>query len=95
MSRRNFILAGGVGLVGAGAALWWQRNAIVRGALTGRVNEGVNLTAGASFDDPICSMTPDQVEGPFFFQAPNRRDIREDRTGVQLDLNLRIVKADG
>ncbi len=95
MSRRNFLIAGGVGLVGAGAVAWWQRNTVVRGALTGRVNEGVNLTAAAGFDDPICTMTPEQAEGPFFFKAPNRQDIREDRTGVQLDLNLRIVKADG
>ncbi len=95
MSRRSFLIAGGVGFVGAGALLWWQRNVIVRSALTGRVNEAVRLTAAAEFDDPICTVTPDQVEGPFFFKAPERQDVREDRSGLQLDLRMRVVKADG
>ncbi len=94
MQRRNLMIGLG-GIVGLGAIAWWQRNNILRRGLTGRVNEGVNLTPAAGFDDPICTVTPDQVDGPFFFKGPNRQDIREDRPGLQLDLNLRIVRVDG
>lgn len=46
MDRRTFLWAGG-GVLGAGALVWWQRNAIARAALSRRVNADVRLNAGA------------------------------------------------
>jgi len=41
---------------------------------------------------PDCVLTPQQTEGPFFFDAGLlRRDVREDRQGVPLRLVLQLV----
>ncbi len=90
MLRRRFTLA-----IGAAAALggiaWWQRNTLARALLTSRQNEGLALTAN---DSSTCMLTPEQEEGPFFVRAPMRRDIREDRAGLTLELNLQVVRTD-
>lgn len=42
-------------------------------------------------DAPSCSLTPEQTEGPFYFDADAiRSDIREDRDGVPLRLAIRV-----
>ncbi len=87
-------MAGGVLAVPA-AYGWWQRNELTRLALTTRENEAVELSAAAVRDPETCVLTPEQVEGPFFFKAPVRRDIREDRKGLPLSLQLDVVRADG
>jgi protocatechuate 3,4-dioxygenase beta subunit len=39
-----------------------------------------------------CTLTPEQTEGPYYFDAGAiRSDIREDREGTRLDLVLRVV----
>ncbi len=90
MRRRRFTVA-----IGAAAALggiaWWQRNTLARALLTGRQNEAVALTAN---DPSTCLLTPEQEEGPFFVRAPLRRDIREDRAGLTLELSLQVVRTD-
>ena len=41
-----------------------------------------------------CSVTPEQTEGPFYFDADAiRRDIREDREGTRLRLAIRVRDA--
>ena len=44
------------------------------------------------FDDaPACPLTPEQTEGPYYFDADLiRSDIREDRRGVPLRLAIRV-----
>lgn len=45
---------------------------------------------------PTCILSPADIEGPFYFDADQvRRDIREDREGIRLDLRIRVVRADG
>jgi protocatechuate 3,4-dioxygenase beta subunit len=45
-------------------------------------------------DAPSCSVTPEQTEGPYYFDADKvRSDIREDREGVRLRLALRVRDA--
>lgn len=93
MDRRGFLWAG-AGVLGAGALVWWQRNAIARAALSRRVNADVRLSPAPSPGDKLCVLTAEQDEGPFFVRAPVRRDIREDRAGLPLTLRMQVVKAD-
>ena len=93
MNRRGFLWAGG-GVLGAGALVWWQRNAIVRAALSRRVNADVRLSAAPSPEDDVCLLTAEQDEGPFFLRGPVRSDIREDRDGLPLTLRVQVVRAD-
>ena len=93
MLRRTLITAG-VTIAGLAGLAWWQRNPIARWALTQRDNKDLVLT-NANKDANICLLTPQQIEGPFFVPAPTRRDIREDRRGLHLQLSLQIVQANG
>jgi protocatechuate 3,4-dioxygenase beta subunit len=46
-------------------------------------------------DSATCSLTPEQIEGPFYFDVDTlREDLREDREGVLLNLALRVRDAD-
>jgi protocatechuate 3,4-dioxygenase beta subunit len=47
------------------------------------------------FDDaPSCSVTPEETEGPYYFDADSiRGDIREDREGAKLRLAVRVRDA--
>ena len=43
---------------------------------------------------PVCTLTPEQVEGPFYLdQARIREAISEDKPGVPLQLVLRVLEA--
>ncbi len=55
---------------------------------------GASLTE--LFDDaPSCSLTPEQTEGPFYFDADSiRSDIRAGRNGATLRLALRVRDSD-
>ena len=94
MNRRSIVLTTGGVLIGAGALAAMNRNALTRLALSGRSNDGVNLSS-ASPEVPECRLTPEQIEGPFFLSAPVRADIREDRQGLPLELELFITRKDG
>jgi hypothetical protein len=46
-------------------------------------------------DSSACTLTPEQTEGPYYFDVDSvRSDIREDREGVPLRLALRIRDAE-
>ncbi len=86
----------GLGVVAAGigtAAVF--RNELVRSALLARNNEGTLASAAQLPYEDSCILTPVQDEGPFFLPAPERADIREDRHGIPLQLDLRLVAGDG
>jgi len=91
MKRRNWLRAGAVLVTGIGVAVW-QRNSLARHLLTNRSNDTVTLNE-ANLDSDICVLTPEQVEGPYFTQAPDRVDIRDDRKGIALDLEFEILQA--
>jgi protocatechuate 3,4-dioxygenase beta subunit len=91
-NRRKFIfgsLAGlGLGLLGA----WIFRRPILKSLIfRGDFDAGL-LNAAPSGANDYCVLTSRQVEGPFFFPSPERRDIREDRKGLALELQFRIVR---
>lgn len=93
--KRRGILTAGVAVLATGAVAWWQRNDIVRAFTTRPKDKMPQLTDAIVPAADVCPLTPEQVEGPFFISAPTRRDIREDRTGVNLELALQIVANDG
>lgn len=94
-SRRNFIL-GSLGVIGiGGAGLWFGRNAILRGLIPRLFSNDVSkATAAPGVGEDLCVLTAKQTEGPFFIASPLRSDIREDRKGKQLDLELQVMDAE-
>ena len=94
MLRRKLLWAFG-GLAGLGAVTWWQRNNIARSLITRPRNQEVVLEASPEIDDELCILTPEQGEGPYFVPSAERVDIREDRNGLPLNLNIQVVKSDG
>lgn len=91
-NRRGWMIAG-IGLIGAGALAWSNRNELLRSAMRLRSNDDLNLTNALEDADAVCTLSPEQTDGPFFTRAPVRQDVREDRNGLQLDLELTILSA--
>jgi protocatechuate 3,4-dioxygenase beta subunit len=80
LSRRQVVL--GMGAVGAGAML----PSIVS------VKRSIADIKPSSI--PSCTMTPEQTEGPFYFETKLiRRDISEGRPGTTLHLKLKVVES--
>lgn len=78
LSRRQVVL--GLGAVGAGAAL---------APLALREKQVAAISPPAL---PSCTVTPQQTEGPFYFDTKMiRKDITEGRPGTILDLKLKVV----
>lgn len=47
-------------------------------------------------DIPVCILTPQATEGPFYFDANRiRQNIVEDRVGAPLRMTVRVVRVDG
>ena len=55
----------------------------------------VSSDLASLFDDATtCSLTPQETEGPYYFDVDSiRSDIREDRTGATLRLGVRVQDA--
>ena len=46
-------------------------------------------------DTPVCVLTPQATEGPFYFDANQiRQDIVEDRVGAPLRMAVRVMRVD-
>ena len=89
-TRRLFL--GFLGLVGGGGLIsWFNKNNLIRWMLRRTDNEGLNLSLAPQLTDDFCVLTSSQVEGPFFIASPLRSDIREDRVGRNLGLNIQLV----
>lgn len=97
IDRRHAIT--GLGAVGLGAVLAACRagdpagespSTTAGGSTVAPTGPGADLFAGGA----SCTLTPEQTEGPYYFDAGAiRRDIREDRPGVPLRLALRVQDA--
>jgi protocatechuate 3,4-dioxygenase beta subunit len=42
-------------------------------------------------DSQVCTLAPAQTKGPYYFESPQRSNIREDRLGLPLNLKVQIV----
>jgi protocatechuate 3,4-dioxygenase beta subunit len=89
MTRRRALLTlGGAGL-GTVGALAVGRTALAQtigGGSGGTGSTGATTAAGGT-----CTLSPEMTEGPYYVSnEPVRSDIREDRTGVPLALQLTV-----
>ncbi|GAB5558735.1 MAG: hypothetical protein SynsKO_03820 [Synoicihabitans sp.] len=91
-SRRKFFgyLLGGLGL--GAVVTWWQKSNLLRWMIRRNRNEGLNLSVVSKIGDGPCVLTPEQVEGPFFIAAPHRSNLKEDRVGRDLGLEIQVVR---
>ena len=89
--KRRHLLTAAAGVLGAAGLAAWQRNELTRWLLTRRSNDTITFSS----ETATCRLLPEQTEGPFFIGAPLRSDIREDRSGLPLTLDLQVVQADG
>lgn len=81
LTRRQVVL----GLSAAGA-----------GALLPAIRAAKEVAAVSPNPLPSCTLTPEQTEGPFYFETGLiRQDITEGRPGQVLHLKLKVVDAAG
>lgn len=90
-NRRNFFLKAlaGLGVVVSGA--WIFRRNIIKSLFFNGDFDAEQLKVAPSISDNYCVLTSRQVEGPFFFPAPDRRNLVEDRKGVPLSLKFQVI----
>jgi protocatechuate 3,4-dioxygenase beta subunit len=56
---------------------------------------GASALAGRFEDAASCTVTPEQTEGPYYFDVDSMRsDIREDREGATLRVGVRVLDPD-
>lgn len=103
LSRRQAL--GALGTISLGGLLAACGDDGGGAAATVPTTDGANATiepktttsgaTGALFDDAArCTVTPEETEGPYYFDADKiRSDIREDRRGTRLRLALRVRDA--
>jgi protocatechuate 3,4-dioxygenase beta subunit len=91
-ARRKFIFCGLGAFVASAVAAWFQKNRILRWVAGRHRNPNLKLTAAPLEGEDICILSSRQAEGPFFVSAPQRRDIKEDRTGKALQLKLQVLR---
>lgn len=83
-----------MGVAGTGIlTAWFSRNRILSYMVRQTDNTGYKLTRAPMVGDDVCVLTPSQTEGPFFFKSPIRADIREDREGAIMQLDLQLIQA--
>ena len=89
MKRRTFmgILAS---LVPTAGLAYWQRNRLTRMVLTSFDN-GASPTLAPQAGTDTCVLMPEQTPGPYYIESPIRSDIREDRTGLRMELEIELV----
>ena len=89
-TRRKFFY-GLFGTLGIGVlGTWIFRRPILEQLSKGEFDTSL-LTKAPSSPSDICVLTTKQTEGPFFFPSLDRKDIKEDRTGKDLNLKLQIL----
>ena len=90
MKRRTFFKIGG-GLVALGSLAYWQRNPLLRFALTSRTNSATPALAAEAGED-VCVLIPEQTSGPYYINSEIRSNITEGRPGLPLALEIEMVK---
>ena len=92
-SNRRKFLYDTLGILGAGlATAWFSRRSIIRWGMQHEHNPNLQLTAAPTVESELCIMTSRQVEGPFYFPSPERRDIREGRKGKEMSLRMQFLR---
>jgi protocatechuate 3,4-dioxygenase beta subunit len=92
-TTRRSLLVGAVALLAGGLT---GCQSLLRAWLTRHDNSGFERKTFSFEDTDRCLLTAEAMEGPYFIdRTALRRDIREEKPGVPLDLRLRVVAGDG
>ncbi|WP_420879366.1 protocatechuate dioxygenase [Rhodococcus sp. (in: high G+C Gram-positive bacteria)] len=93
--RRALALGGTLTLSGVLAACGGANTDVAPAAPTTAVASDIEPRLLALLDDaPRCTMAVEETQGPYWFDVDSiRRDLREDRPGLQMDLALRVQDA--
>jgi len=87
MKRRYFITLLCAAVVGGLA--FWKRDPLLHSALKNLINnDGLPISEN---DIASCKLQTAQIEGPYFVKGPVRSDIKEDRRGANLSLQIQVV----
>ncbi len=91
-SRRKY-LKFFLGVLGSTLLLSWifRRQLIRKFLFTFPENPSSIKITSAPLPSKPCVLTSQQVEGPFYFPSPERRNIVEDRKGAPLKLNIQVT----
>lgn len=97
MERKEFLKKGFVSLLGI-AAIAACKQTDVEPVGTTTTGSGTTTTTGSTngSSSSNCAVTPSETEGPFPTKVPAnfvRQDIRDDRTGVPMTMNITIKNA--
>jgi len=93
MKTRRKFLFGTLGALGLGAVVaWMNKNSVLRWLILNNKNRDLSISEAPALADNICVLTSKQTEGPFFIDSAMRQDIREDRQGKTMHLNLQILR---
>ncbi|MFI9170702.1 intradiol ring-cleavage dioxygenase [Streptomyces lincolnensis] len=93
LTRRKVVVAGGAAVVavGAGSALAMTASADEAGSTTARPTS----SSGSSGSEVCYRLTSETTEGPYYIDADKiRRDITEDKEGIPLTLDLKVVDSE-
>ncbi|ANS66579.1 dioxygenase [Streptomyces lincolnensis] len=93
LTRRKVVVAGGAAVVavGAGSALAMTASADETGSTTARPTS----SSGSSGAEVCYRLTSETTEGPYYIDADKiRRDITEDKEGIPLTLDLKVVDSE-
>ncbi|ASW57144.1 intradiol ring-cleavage dioxygenase [Plantactinospora sp. KBS50] len=89
LSRRRLLSLGGAGVAAAGLAVVGGRVAVASAAAA--TGQPVPAAEAAC----ACVLSSESIEGPYYLDyLLMRRDVVEDREGVPLTLNLRVIDSD-
>lgn len=73
------------------ATIWFAKNKILTWIFQSKNSNDLKFTKAPNNFDTTCILTSETGEGPFFFNSPFRKDIREGKDGKVLDLTLQIL----
>jgi protocatechuate 3,4-dioxygenase beta subunit len=91
MKRRNFFGGLAAALAGGGLLAWFNRSNLIKWMMI--KEDGVApLVTNAPLQSEMCVLTTATTEGPFYVKSPVRYDVREDRKGLDMELELQVVQ---
>lgn len=91
-TRRKFIL-GTLSAIGiSGISAWFGKSKLLTWWARTENDNVPNSSFSPTPSEDLCVLTSSTGEGPFYITSPYRNDIREDRKGKELHINLKVVK---
>ena len=92
-SKRRKLLLGGLSALGLlGISAWLGKVKILTWMVRQDNDTIPDFSLAPTTTDDICVLTSSRGDGPFYISSPARSDIREDREGKELQLDLTILR---